>query len=180
MSYINAKKKNAYQKSSLHFIQSFFIHTIGVKIVETLLSFRVDFKLGAQMAPSPAPPRQCRVLLFSTSLVDSGTTLISVEEGGVSRKRTFWSSFLCKQLMCRCQCVLLETVSTNFVADCWFAFCFLLNPPCAVKKKMSEKKVTGKIVFVAITRGHKIASSRSRTRRIVSVVSVFSRRVAVP
>ena len=71
--------------------------TIGVKIVETLLSFRVDLKLGAKMAPSPAPPGQCCVFLFSTSLVDSGTTLIRVGEGGVSRKRTFWTSFLCKQ-----------------------------------------------------------------------------------
>ena len=71
--------------------------TIGVKIVETLLSFRVDFKLGAKMAPSPAPPGQCCVFLFSTSLVDSATTLIKVGEGGVSRKRTFWTSFLCKQ-----------------------------------------------------------------------------------
>ena len=90
-------QKNAYQRSSLYFIQSFFIQTIGDKIVETLLSFRVDFKLGAQMAPSPAPPGQCCVFLFSTSLVDSGTTLIRVGEGGVSRKRTSWTSFLCKQ-----------------------------------------------------------------------------------
>ena len=73
------------------------ITTISIKIVETLLSFRVDFKLGAKMAPSPAPPGQCCVFLFSTSLVDSGTTLIRVGEGGVSRKRTFWTSFLCKQ-----------------------------------------------------------------------------------
>ena len=73
------------------------IDPIGIKIVETLLSFRVDFKLGAKMAPSPAPPEQCCVFLFSTSLVDSGTTLTRVGEGGVSRKRTFWTSFLCKQ-----------------------------------------------------------------------------------
>ena len=52
---------------------------------------------AAQMAPSPAPPGQCCVFLFSTSLVDSGTTLIRVGEGGVSRKRTFWTSFLRKQ-----------------------------------------------------------------------------------
>ena len=90
-------QKKAYQKSSLHFIQSFFIQTIGVKIVETLLSFRVDFKLGEKMAPSPAPPGQCCVFLFSTSLVDSVTTLIRVGEGGISRKHTFWTSFLCKQ-----------------------------------------------------------------------------------
>ena len=90
-------QKKAYQKSSLHFIHSFFIQTIGVKIVETLLSFRVDFKLGAKMAPSPAPPGQCCVFLFSTSLVDSSTTLIRVGEGGVSRKRAFWTSFLRKQ-----------------------------------------------------------------------------------
>ena len=114
------RQKKAYQKSSLHFIQSFFIQTIGVKIVETLLSFRVDFKLGAKTAPSPAPPGQCCVFLFSTSLVDSGTTLIRVGEGGVSRKRTFWTSFLCKQSMFRCQCALLANVSTNFVADCLF------------------------------------------------------------
>ena len=73
---------------------------------------------AAQMAPSPAPPEQCCVVLFSTSLVDSGTTLIRVGEEGVSRKRTFWTSFLCNQGMWRCQCALLATVSTNFVADC--------------------------------------------------------------
>ena len=46
------------------------------------------------------------------------------------------------------------------------------------KKITSEKKVTGKKVFVAITRGHKIVSSRSRTRGIF-VVSAFPRRVPV-
>ena len=94
--------------------------TIGVKILETLLSFRVDFKLGTKMAPSPAPPGQCCVFLVSTSLADSSTTLIRVGEGGVSRKRTFWTSFLCKQWMFRCPCALLATVSTNFVTDCLF------------------------------------------------------------
>ena len=34
------------------------------------------------MAPSPAPPGQCCVFLFSTSLVDSGTTLIRVGREG--------------------------------------------------------------------------------------------------
>ena len=52
---------------------------------------------AARMAPSPAPPGQCCVFLFSTSLVDSGTTLIRVGEGRVARKCTFWTSFLCKQ-----------------------------------------------------------------------------------
>ena len=45
------------------------------------------------MAPSPAPPGQCCVFLFSTSLVDSGTTLIRVGEGGVLRKRVFLDKF---------------------------------------------------------------------------------------
>ena len=62
--------------------------------------------------PPLASLRQCYV---SMSLVDSGTTLIRVGEGSVSRKRTFWTSFLCKQWMCHCQCALLSTVSTNFV-----------------------------------------------------------------
>ena len=75
----------------------------------------------------------------------------------------------------------------------WFAFCFLLNavddlsffwalfysltpPLCAVKTIKNfrqKKKVTGKTVFAAITRGHKIVSSRSRTGGIF-IVSAFS------
>ena len=74
----------------------------------------------------------------------------------------------------------------------WFAFCFLLNEVgdlsffgiilfsyssfLCCKKKITkltpEKKVTGKEVFVAITRGHKIVSSRSRAQGIF-VVSAF-------
>ena len=79
----------------------------------------------------------------------------------------------------------------------WFAFCFLLNevgdlsfsghyfiltPLCAVKnvKNLSQKKkVTGKKVFVAITRGHKNVPSRSGTGGKF-VVSAFSCRVPVP
>ena len=93
------------------------------------------------MAPSPAPPGQCCVFLFSTSLVERGTTLIRVGEGGVSLKRTFWTSFLCKQGMCRCQCALLATVSTNFVADC----CYKQNFSEALtrnKLKAGNQKVT--------------------------------------
>ena len=76
----------------MHYIQS------ASKLLRlSLISFRVDFKLGAQMALSPASPGQCCVVLFSTSLADSSTTLIRVGEDGVSRKRTFWTSFLCKQ-----------------------------------------------------------------------------------
>ena len=41
-----------------------------------------------------------------------------------------------------------------------------------------KKKVTGKNVFVAITRGHKIVSSGSRTRGIF-IISAFSCRVPV-
>ena len=121
------------KESSTGFLM--WISTIGVKIVETLLSFRVDFKLGAKMAPSLAPPGQCCVFLFSTSLVDSAITLIRVGEGGVSRKRTFWTSFLCKQWMFRCQCALLATVWTNFVVDC--SYCISCVFQWYAKQKMS-------------------------------------------
>ena len=43
---------------------------------------------------------------------------------------------------------------------------------------MSEKKVIVKKAYVAIVRGHKILSSKSRTRRIV-LVNTFSGRVRV-
>ena len=42
------------------------------------------------MAPSPAPRGQCCVFLFSTSLVDSGTTLIRVGEGGRGIPETYF------------------------------------------------------------------------------------------
>ena len=73
----------------------------------------------------------------------------------------------------------------------WFAFSFLLNKVgdlsfffgmisfsyssslcCNFKNLRQKKKVTGKEVIVAITRGHKIFSSRSRTRGIF-VFSAF-------
>ena len=41
--------------------------TIGVKFVETLLSFRIYFELGKKMAPYPAPPGRDNVVLFSVS-----------------------------------------------------------------------------------------------------------------
>ena len=90
--------------------------TIGVKIVETLLSFRVDFKLGAQMAPSPAPLGQCCVFLFSTSLVDSGTTLIRVREGGYPGNVLFGQVFFSNN-----ECV----VASVF---CWKLSQLILSP----------------------------------------------------
>ena len=57
-----------------------------------------SFSSSVRKWPSPPHPRDNVVFLrFSTSLVDSGTTLIRVGEGGVSRKRTFWTGFLCKK-----------------------------------------------------------------------------------
>ena len=44
---------------------------------------------------------------------------------------------------------------------------------------MSEKKVIAKKAYVAIVRGHKILSSKSRTRRMF-LVNTFSERVPVP
>ena len=44
---------------------------------------------------------------------------------------------------------------------------------------MSEKKVIVKKAYVAIVRGHKILSSKSRTGRIF-LVNTFSGRVPVP
>ena len=41
--------------------------TIGIKFVETLLSFRIYFELGAKMAPYLAPPAGDNVVLFSVS-----------------------------------------------------------------------------------------------------------------
>ena len=100
--------------------------------------------------PPPHPQDNVVFFLFSTSLVDSGTTLIRVGEGGVSRKRTFWTSFLCKQWMCPYQCALLATVSTNFVADCLFqktSFIPFIRAPIVHSvcqyDRMSERLFTG-------------------------------------
>ena len=48
-----------------------------------------------------------------------------------------------------------------------------------LKSLRQKKKLQGKKLFVATTRGHKLVSSRSRTRGIF-VVSAFLRRVLVP
>ena len=59
-------------------------------------------------------------------------------------------------------------------------FSYSTSPLCTATNKItSEKKVAGKKVFVAITRGHKIVSSRSPTRGIF-VASAFLRRLPVP
>ena len=83
--------------------------TIGVKIVETLLSFRGYFKLGSKMAPSPSPPGTmlCYFLLPKT-LNKSGTTLIRGEGEGVPAKVLFGLFFFeNRQQKFRYQCPLL-------------------------------------------------------------------------
>ena len=64
--------------------------TIGIKIVETLLSFRGYFKLGSNMPPSPSPcgTMLCYFLLPKT-LNNSGTTLIRGKGEGVPAKVLF-------------------------------------------------------------------------------------------
>ena len=91
---------------------------------------------------------------------------------------------------------LADTIKVSFQSECgsaellnevgdlhiFFSLFYSLTPTlCAVKllkKITSEKKVTGKKVFVAITRGHKIVSSESGTRGIF-LISAFSYRVPV-
>ena len=53
-----------------------------------------------------------------------------------------------------------------------------INARAVISNPAQTKKVTGKKVFAAITRGHKIVSSGSRTRGIF-VISAFSCRVPV-
>ena len=101
----------------------FFKQAIGVKIVETLLSFRVDFKLGAQMAPSPAPLGQYCVFLFSTSLVDSGTTLIMVGEGGYPGNVLFGQVFFADN-----ECVFASVF-------CWNVSQLILSPIVCFRKR---------------------------------------------
>ena len=119
ISYINAKKTLIRSRHYTSY-KVFSYRQSATKLLRHSYPLESIASSAAQMAPSPAPPGQCCVFLFSTSLVDSGTTLIRVGEGGISRKRTFWTSFLCKQWMHRCHCALLATASTNFVADCLF------------------------------------------------------------
>ena len=110
--------RRGYHKSSLYFIQSFFIQTIGVKIVETLISFRGHFKLGLNIPHPPHPPRtMLYYFLFPKTLTNSGTTLIRGEGEGIPAKVLFRLFFFENNKSVLTSVLCLQSVSTNFVAD---------------------------------------------------------------